>query len=349
MRPNVDQLAAFVAVVELGSFSKAAKHLSVSKSVISRRVAQLEDEMGVSLLSRSTHYVTPTALGNVFNERARRILLEIDESVSVLKGAVSEVSGVVRIASPSTFGTLYMNSAVRDLLTRYPQLEITLELNDRAGDPFTDGADFAIRIGILKDSTLVSRFFKPVRQVLVCSPAYADRCGLPASPRDIAKHDCLIYQDQHCPAQWRFMVDGVWEHAKPMGRLRTNNPTAAVEAAESGLGLAVVPMFSASSAIDRGALIQALPEYRLEDLGLHAVFPPNPKLPARVRAVVDFLAARWRSPLPEPTSAAPDREPAQTVAAGGNQPRHAAKSFRRTLASESTVGRKQTSAKARAG
>ncbi|KWE62811.1 hypothetical protein WL77_23820 [Burkholderia ubonensis] len=316
MRPDVDQLAAFVAVVELGSFSKAANHLSVSKSIISRRIALLEEELGVRLLSRSTHYVTPTALGNTFNERARRILHDIDDTVSFLKGAISEVSGVVRITSPTTFGTLYLNPAVRDLMTRFPQLEIALDLSDRAGDPFTDGADFAIRIGILKDSTLVSRFFKPVRQVLVCSPAYAERRSLPTSPRDIFKHECLVYQDPYCPAQWRFMVDGVWESAKPAGRLRTNNPSAAVEAAEAGLGLAVVPMFTASSAIDRGALIQVLPQYPLEELGLHAVFPPNPMLPAKVRTVVDFLAARWRKPLPEPKPAAPANKQAEGGANG---------------------------------
>jgi DNA-binding transcriptional LysR family regulator len=317
MRPDVDQLAAFVAVVELGSFSKAANRLSVSKSIISRRIALLEEELGVRLLSRSTHYVTPTALGNAFNERARRILNDIDDTVGFLKGAISEVCGVVRITSPTTFGTLYLNPAVRDLMTRYPQLEITLDLSDRAGDPFTDGADFAIRIGILKDSTLVSRFFKPVRQVLVCSPAYAERRGLPGAPRDIFKHECLVYQDPYCPAQWRFMVDGVWEYAKPAGRLRTNNPSAAVEAAEAGLGLAVVPMFTASSAIDRGALIQVLPQYPLEELGLHAVFPPNPMLPAKVRTVVDFLAARWRKPLPEPKADATTTEPVHSETNGG--------------------------------
>ncbi|KAH0438483.1 LysR family transcriptional regulator [Paraburkholderia fungorum] len=324
MRPDVDQLAAFVAVVELGSFSKAANHLLVSKSIISRRISLLEDELGVRLLSRSTHYVTPTALGHAFNERARRILHEIDDTVGFLKGSISEVSGIVRITSPTTFGTLYLNPAVRDLMTRYPQLEISLDLSDRAGDPFTDGADFAIRIGILKDSTLVSRCFKAVRQVLVCSPAYAERRGLPDSPRDIFKHECLIYQDPYCPAQWRFMVDGNWETAKPTGRLRTNNPSAAVEAAEAGLGLAVVPMFTASSAIDRGALIQVFPQFPLEELGLHAVFPPNPMLPAKVRAVVDFLAARWHKPLPEPKQQLPAREVTVPVANGHDGVHHRA-------------------------
>lgn len=338
MRPDVDQLAAFVAVVELGSFSKAAIHLSVSKSIISRRIALLEQELGVRLLSRSTHYVTPTALGNAFNERARRILHDIDDTVGFLKGAISEVSGVVRITSPTTFGTLYLNPAVRDLMMRYPQLGITLDLSDRAGDPFTDGADFAIRIGILKDSTLVSRFFKPVRQVLVCSPTYAERRELPTLPRDIFKHECLVYQDPYCPAHWRFLVKGVWEYAKPTGRFRTNNPSAAVEAAEAGLGLAVVPMFTASSAIDRGALIQVLPQYPLEELGLHAVFPPNPMLPANVRAVVDFLAARWRKPLPEPKPATQENEPEQDETNGRNGRHHRMNGTHPILVSVPTKG-----------
>jgi DNA-binding transcriptional LysR family regulator len=316
MRPNVDQLAAFVAVAELGSFSKAAQRMAVSKSIVSRRVALLEDQLGVRLLSRSTHFVTLTALGHTFNERARRILAEIDDIAGILKGAVSEVSGTVRISSPSTFGVMYVTSAVRDLMTRYPRLEIVLDLCDRAGDPFTDGADFAIRIGILKDSTLVSRFFKPVRQVLVCSPDYAQRRGVPASPREVANHDCLVYEDPFCPAPWRFLSNGQWEIARSFGRLRTNNPTAAVEAAQAGLGLAVVPMFVASGAIDRGALIPLLTSFPLDELGLHAVFPPNPMLPAKVRTVVEFLAARWRKPLPEPRAASAEHREGAGAGAG---------------------------------
>lgn len=302
MRPSIDQLAAFVAVVELGSFSKAAQCLAVSKSIVSRRIALLEQHLGVRLLSRSTHFVTLTPLGHTFNGRARGILAEIDDLSGFLKGAVSEVSGVVRITSPTTFGMMYLNSAVRDLMARYPRLDIVLDLCDRPCDPFTDGADFAIRIGNLKDSTLVSRYFKPVRQVLVCSPDYAERHGTPAVPRDLASHDCLVYEDPFCPAPWRFQVNGEWESAKPCGRLRTNNPSVALEGAQASLGIAALPMFVASSAIDRGALMPLLPGFPLEDLGLQAVFPPNPMLPAKVRAVVEFLAARWKKPLPEPTA-----------------------------------------------
>lgn len=313
MRPSLDQLAAFAAVAEFGSFSKAAERLTVSKSIISRRVALLEEHLGVRLLSRSTHFVTLTPLGHTFNERARRILVEVDEIAGFLKGAVSEVSGTVRLTSPTTFGMMYLNSAVRDLMVKYPRLEIVLDLCDRAGDPFTDGADFAIRIGNLKDSTLVSRYFKPVRQVLVCSPDYVERHGMPLSPGELVNHDCVVYLDPFCPAQWRFHVDERWESAKPFGRLRTNNPAAAVEAAQAGLGLAAVPMFVASNAIDRGALVPLLSSFPMEELGLQALFPPNPKLPAKVRAVVDFLAARWKKPLPEPkvvSAVCDDWEPA---------------------------------------
>lgn len=305
MRPNVDQLSAFVTVVELGSFSKAAQHMAVSKSIVSRRIALLEEQLGVRLLSRSTHFVTLTALGRAFHERARRLLTEIDEIAECLKCAASEIAGVVRISSPTTFGMMYLTSAVRDLMTRYQQLEIVLDLSDRAGDPFTDGADFAIRIGNLKDSTMVSRYFKPVRQVLVTSPIYAERCGVPRTPHEVGNHECLVYQDPFCPAPWRFLVDGKWELAKPQGRLRTNNPCAALEVAQAGLGIAVVPMFVASSAMDRGALIPLLTSYPMEELGLHALFPPNPMLPAKVRAVIEFLAARWKKPLPEGRAVSP--------------------------------------------
>jgi DNA-binding transcriptional LysR family regulator len=300
MRPNVEQLVAFVAVVEHSSFSKAAQHLAVSKSVVSRRVAMLEEQLGVRLLSRSTHFVTLTELGHTIHERARRILGELDDIAGFLKSAVSEVSGTVRVTSPTTFGMMYLKRAVRELMLRYPRLEIVLDLCDRPGDPFTDGADFAIRIGNLRDSTLVTRYFKPVRQVAVCSPEYAQRRSLPQHPGELVNHDSIVYTDPYCPAQWRFQIDGQWEVAKPFGRLRTNNPAAALEAVQAGLGIGVVPMFVASSALDRGALLPVLSSFPLEELKLQAVFPPNPKLPAKVRAVVDFLVARWRKPLPEP-------------------------------------------------
>lgn len=298
MRPEMDELAAFALVVDTGSFTKAAERLGLSKSIVSRRIAGLEDRIGVRLLTRSTHFVTPTALGIAFHERARRILNEVDEAVGFLSGSVSEVTGAVRMTSPTTFGTMYLMPAIHDMLVRYPRLDVNVELRDTPVDLVAEGFDLAIRIGRLKDSALIARQIKPVRQALVCSPAYAERRGIPQAPRELVKHECIFLGNDGTIPQWKFMVAGGWETIRTSGRLKANNPELVREAALSGLGIAALPLFVASAALQRGALIQVLKDYPMGDLGLFTMFPANPHLPMRVRTIVDFLAGRWTKPLP---------------------------------------------------
>ncbi|MGP4693903.1 LysR family transcriptional regulator [Agrobacterium cavarae] len=302
MLPGTDQLQVFALVVETGSFTKAADRLGMSRSIVSRRIAQLEEELGVRLLNRSTHYVRPTTLGVAFHERVKRILLDMDEAVGYVTGAVTDISGAVRISAPTLFGTMYLTSAVRDILIRYPRLEINLDLTDQPGELFSEGTDFAIRIGILKDSSMIARYFKPVRQTLVCSQRYADERGLPDHPRELPKHECLLYSNPFCMPPWRFRVGGQWQSQRPSARLISNNPESIRDAAISGMGITALPSFVVSDAIERGELVSVLPEHPLEEMGLYALFPPNASLPAKVRTVVDMLASRWKKPLPDAAS-----------------------------------------------
>ncbi|PDT30791.1 LysR family transcriptional regulator [Rhizobium sp. L9] len=318
MLPGIDQLEAFSAVVETESFTRAAERLGLSRSLISRRIAQLELELGVRLLNRTTHYVTPTTLGYAFHDRVKRILQEMNDAVGYVTGAISEISGLVRISAPTLFGTMYLTSAVQDILAKHPRLELVLDLTDQPGDLFSEGTDFALRIGILKDSSLIAKYFKPVRQVVVCSPYYAKKNPLPIHPRDLVRHECLVYSNPFCPPPWRFRADGQWLSQRPNARLSSNNPESIRDAAIAGMGIAVLPMFVVSNAISNGDLIMVMEDHPLEDMGLFALFPPNALLPAKVRVVVDFLAARWKKPLPDasglksysPVHLATDRLPA---------------------------------------
>ncbi len=296
------QLEVFCAVVETGSFTKAADRLGLSRSIVSRRIALLEETLGVRLLNRTTHFVTPTTLGYAFHDRARRILNEMNDAVAFVTGCASETSGVVRISSPTLFGTMYLTSAVKDILTRHPRLEINLDFTDQPGDLFNEGTDFAIRIGVLKDSSLIAKYFKPVKQVLVCSKSYAETQGVPTHPRELLRHECLVYSNAFCPLPWRFRVAGQWVSQRPNSRLSSNSPESIRDAAVASMGIAALPAFVVSDRIERGELVSVMPEHPMEEMGLYALFPPNALLPAKVRVVVDFLAGRWRKPLPEAVS-----------------------------------------------
>lgn len=300
MRPEVDQLVAFSLVAETGSFSKTAQRLGVSKSLISRRISTLETSMGVRLLSRSTSFVALTPLGQAFNERVRRILNEIDDAVGFITDEMSMISGTVRIRTPSKFGIMYINPAVRELLSRHPQLNIELDLNDSAAETVSERVDFTICIGRLKDSDYIMKYFKPIKQMLVCSPDYLRRHKMPEQPDDILNHECVIFTDSDAPAHWSFKEEGRQKTIRPVGRLKSNNWEVITNAAVSGLGIGLLPTFIAKEAIERGELVALMPAFPVDELSLYALFPPNAILPVRVRTVIEFLSSRWRKPMLDP-------------------------------------------------
>lgn len=299
MRPSTDQLDTFIAIVETGSFARAAEQLGVSRSIVSRRIAHMEDALGVRLFNRSTHIVAPTELGKQFYDRAKRVMFELDNAVDFLTGATSEIAGTVRVSAPTTFGTKYLTPAVQLLMADFPRLNIEVVLRDDGiYNPLVRGLDFTICTGLLNDSSLVAKYFKPVHQVLVCSPEFSAKRGMPVTAVDLMRCECLIYNDTSGAPQWQYSSNGNWEVIRPDGRLVSNNPQVVCDAAEAGMGLALVPAFVASDAIAQGRLLRVMADVQFRDLGLFAVFPPNPRFPNRVRAVVDFLAAKWKKPLP---------------------------------------------------
>jgi DNA-binding transcriptional LysR family regulator len=293
-RSSVDLLdvLAFVRVVETGAFSRAAERMGMAKSIVSRRVARLEELLGARLLTRSAQGAAPTDVGQAYFERASNILAELEAAEEVVAEAVTQIAGSIRLSAPLSFGVQHLAPALAEFAAEHPRVELDISFEDRPVDLVAGGYDLAIRIGALKDSALIARRIAPVRKVAVASPAYIERRGRPEHPRDLANHDILLYGIE----TWRFRVGKAWEHVRGQPRLRADNGEMLRAAAIAGLGICILPSFIAAPGFEAGTLVPLLSNYPMEEGALQAVMPSRATT-ARVRALVDFLVARFG---PEP-------------------------------------------------
>jgi DNA-binding transcriptional LysR family regulator len=299
-RSSVDivDVLAFVRVVETGAFARAAERMDISKSILSRRVARLEEQLGAKLLTRTAQGATPTDIGQAYYERASNILADLEAAQEIVADAVTQVAGPIRITAPLSFGTQHLAPALAEFARTHPKVELDVSLNDRTVDLLAGGFDMAVRIGNLPDSALVARKIAPVRAVVVASPQYLEERGRPVHPRELADHDLLLYTNIPTYEQWRFRLGNRWEHVKGHVRFRADNGEMLREAACAGLGIVILPSFIASASIRSGALEVLFRDYPLEEIGLHLVMPPGRASTARVRALIDFLSRRFG---PEPS------------------------------------------------
>jgi DNA-binding transcriptional LysR family regulator len=284
---------AFVRVVETGAFSRAADRMGMSKSIVSRRVARLEEQLAARLLTRSASGAQPTDAGQAYFERASNILCELDAAREVVAGAVTQVAGPIRLTAPLSFGVEHLAPALADFAAEHPRVELDISFEDRTVDLVAGGFDLAVRLGTLEDSALIARRIAPSRRVLLGSSAYLDARGRPEHPRDLHGHDHLVYGNE----QWRFRIGNRWESVRLKPRLRADNGEMLRAAAQAGLGLCVLPTFIASPALQSGALEPLLRDFPMPEGALHVLIPPGRAVTARVRALSDFLALRFG---PEP-------------------------------------------------
>ncbi len=286
-------LRAFVEVVASGGFSRAATKLGLSKSVVSRRVAALEAAVGVRLFARTTRGASLTDAGIELNQRAVKILGALDEALDAVAGRDNVVAGTLRLAAPLSFGMAHLAEALAEFASQHPQLQLDTAYSDRYVDLVKEGFDAALRIGELKDSSLVARRLAPMRAVVAASPLYLARRGTPKSPRDLASHEALIYTGSARGDIWRFRAGRRAFSVRVEGRYRADNGEALREAAIAGLGIALLPSWLVSAAIATGALVEILKEFETPVSGLYVVRPPGPTAPGKVRALIDFLSARF--------------------------------------------------------
>ena len=294
-RSSVDLLdvLAFVRVVETGAFSRAAERMGMAKSIVSRRVARLEEQLGARLLTRSAQGASPTDVGQAYFERAANVLAELEAAQEVVAEAVTQIAGPIRLSAPLSFGVQHLAPVLAEFAAEHPKVELDISFEDRPVDLVAGGYDLAVRIGALKDSALIARRIAPVRKVAVASPDYLARRGRPEHPRDLASHDILLYANE----TWRFRVGKTWEYAKGQPRLRADNGEMLRAAAIAGLGICILPSFIAAPGFEAGTLEPLLTDFPMEEGALHAVMPGRATT-ARVRALVDFLVARFG---PEPS------------------------------------------------
>ena len=289
---ELEDLRSFAEVVESGGFTRAARRLGVSKSVISRRIARLEDELGSRLLSRTTRGLSPTEAGLELKARSERILTELEEAREAVASQGSEVVGRLRLSAPLSFGVLHIAPVLTEIARKHPRLEMDVAYSDRIVDVVGEGFDAAIRIGALKDSSLVARRLAPVRAVVVASPDYLARNGRPRTPRDLTGQQCLIYTGSST-LDWVFRSGKRTIAVRPEGRLRTDNGEVMRQWAIEGLGIAALPSFLASDALAEGKLEAILRDYQMPEAAIYVVRPPGAYVPGKVRVLIDTLAERF--------------------------------------------------------
>jgi DNA-binding transcriptional LysR family regulator len=289
-----EDLQAFVAVVEAGSFTAAADRLDTAKSAISRRVSALEERLGVQLLRRTTRSLNLTDTGRSFYEHSARILADLDEAESAAQQEHGELRGTLRVALPLSFGVRHMCKPIAAFSKRHPKISFDLDLNDRRIDLVEEGMDVAIRIGHLQDSSLIARKLFDVRIVACASPHYLHTHGVPQTPDELRDHPCLVYSNLPDPETWSWREDNSrHQSVKVQPMMRANSGDFLANAAAHGLGIVLQPTFIAAEAIRRGNLVPLLEDYEWPVSPAYAVYPPTRHLSYRVRAFIDFLVERF--------------------------------------------------------
>ena len=292
-----DALKLFTRVVELNSFSKAARETGLSRPSVSKQISQLEHTLDVQLLNRSTRHVSPTATGSAYYERAKQILADMEEADSSVRQLETTASGTLRLNAPLSFGSLHLATAIANFMARYPEIAIDATLTDRFIDPVQEGYDLTLRIAELKDSSLIASRITPIRRVLCASPDYLKHMGEPVHPKELQDHDCLHYGNLATGNDWHFNGPDGPEKVTIKGKLCSNNAEILHQAALAGQGITFLPTFLVGPDLQTGALSSVLCEFRPQPLALHALYAANRQLSARSRLFIDFLKARFG---PEP-------------------------------------------------
>lgn len=287
------EMEAFLAVVEEGSFTAAARRLGVTKSYASKLVVRLEDRLGVRLLHRTTRLLTLTEPGRAYFERCSEAMRALKEAEMEAAELQTSPQGRLRVSLPAAFAISYLAAPLAEFKARYPGLTIEAVLADRKVDILAEGFDLAVRIGELADSTMIARRLASVDRSVCASPSYLQRRGTPSQPEDLAGHECLLYAYHSVPTLWRLQGPGRDAVVEVSGSLVSNHAEMLVEAACHGLGLVFCPIFFTAPCLRAGRLQRVLPGWRFP-LAVSAVFPNARHVPAKVRIFVDFLVARFQ-------------------------------------------------------
>ncbi|WNG37428.1 LysR family transcriptional regulator [Archangium violaceum] len=285
-------LACFARVVEHRSFTQAAQALGVSKSVVSARVTRLEARVGEPLLIRTTRKLTVTDAGMGVYAHCARML---QEAGAATRGATDAGRGTLRINAPVSFAQMYLAGPMARFLATHPDTHVELVLSDRLVDLVEERVDVAIRITRLRDSNLVARKLATTSLHVCAAPVYLKRRGTPERPEDLLHHDCLRYTHLRAEDEWRFYGPQGRIRVPVSGSLSTGNGTMLREAVAQGIGLAMLPRFMVDEDLRSGRLVTVLDDFAPRPMGIHAIHAAGRTPAPRLRALLDVLAAEFRS------------------------------------------------------
>jgi DNA-binding transcriptional LysR family regulator len=289
-------LRSFAEVVDAGSFVAAADRLGLSKAAVSRHVAELEAQLGARLLHRTTRKLSLTGEGEVFYARSKQLLADLAEAQAEISSRSREAVGLLRVSVPVSFGILHLAPAWGAFRQKHPKVGLEVNLSDRIADLAEDGVDIAVRIARLPSSSLVSRQLASTRMVLCASPGYLRRAGKPRHPLELAQHAVIAYSYWSERDEWVFEGPEGPVAVRTQPWLRTNNGDVCRAAALQHQGLILQPTFIVGADLAAGTLREVLPQYHSLTLGIHAVYQSRKHLTPKVRLLVDFLAAWFRTP-----------------------------------------------------
>ena len=297
----MDLLAAmrlFQRIVETGGFSEVARQSGSTQPTVSRSIAALEEHLGVRLLNRSSRAMTLTDDGQQFYALTGRALEAVAEAEGSVGRRRGKPTGLLRLGASVAFGRLHLAPRIPRFLERFPDVEVELVLNDAFVDLVGEGIDLAIRVGDLTDPSLIARRIGTTRRVTVAAASYLQRKGVPAIPADLLQHDCLIYTRLATGNRWYFSGPDGAITVDVHGRFRADNSEAVREAVINGAGIAVIPVWMFTDEIAAGRVQIILDAFEPKQLPIHAVYPSRRQLAAKVREMIDFLAAEFTiSPL----------------------------------------------------
>jgi DNA-binding transcriptional LysR family regulator len=294
---DLNDVALFVQVVRYGSFAEAARRLGMPPNTLSRRVQQLEDQLGMRLLQRSTRKLTLTNTGEVFHERCAGAVDGLNEAAQDLLIGTETPSGRVRVAAPADFFDFFQMEWVAEFLATYPQVRLDFVLSDESTDLIADQIDLALRGGAMQDSSYIGRqvMVCETSDVLVASPAYLAAHGQPGNLQDLARHACITHAQPGKPATWRLIgPTGATEEVQITPRFSGNTAQALRKAAVAGVGITLLTYPITRRDLEAGLLVPVLPQYKRPGRGLHALYPSRRHLPPAVSAFMALVTEKLK-------------------------------------------------------
>ncbi len=294
---RLKQIETLVAVAAKGSLTAAARAEGVAPAVIGRRIDALEERLGVKLLLRTTRRISLTHEGSAFLEDCQRLLSDLANAEASVSAGGVKASGHLRITAPAGFGRRHVAPLVPKFIAQHPDVSVSVNLSDRVVDIVNEGFDCAVRVGDLGDSSLVSVRLADNRRLCVATPGYLQRAGVPQTPADLSRHECLtLSSDASQTRGWAFLVDGELTHLRPSGRLDCSDGQVLHDWCVAGMGIAWRSTWEVEQEVRSGQLSVVLADFQAPPNGIYAVFPQRKHLALRVRLWIDFVKHSYGDP-----------------------------------------------------